>query len=59
MESLEKRYGDNLLYHIRDGVLQKLKKSAEFRELSREADELSRKFQVIYCIVLIGNVIDV
>lgn len=47
MESLEKRYGDNLLYHIRGGVLQKLKKSAEFRELSREADELSRKFQII------------
>lgn len=47
MESLEKGYGDNLLYHVRDQILEKLKKSTEFQDLNREADALSGKFQII------------
>lgn len=47
MESLEKKFDDDCLYRMRDEVLQKVEKSAEFQELSREADALSERFPVI------------
>ena len=47
MESLEKKFDDDFLYRMRDEVLQKVEKSAEFQELSREADVLSEQFPVI------------
>lgn len=47
MERLEKKFDDDFLYRMRDEVLQKVEKSEEFQELSREADALSERFPVI------------
>lgn len=47
MESLEEKFNEDFLYRMRDEVLQKVEKSAEFQVLSREADTLSGKFPVI------------
>ena len=47
MEVLEQKFDDDYLYRMRDEVLKKLEKSAEFQELSREAEALSGKFPVI------------
>lgn len=46
--NVEKKFNDDFLYRMRDEVLRKVGKSEEYQELSREAEQLSDEFPIIF-----------